>query len=52
MCSSDLVIPSVLSDTLNEVLAGFSTSEYGQFKSLLLRALDNVNRMNVEGESA
>ncbi|HTH95309.1 MAG TPA: MarR family transcriptional regulator [Rhodocyclaceae bacterium] len=49
---ADKVIPSVLSDTLNEVLAGFSTSEYEQFKSLLLRALDNANRMNEKGETA
>lgn len=49
---ADEVIPSVLSDTLNEVLAGFSVGEYEQFKSLLMRALDNVNRMNDEGEKA
>lgn len=48
---ADEVVPEVLSGVLNETLAGFSTAEYEQFKSLLQRALENVSRLEDE-ESA
>ena len=45
---ADVVVPEVLSGVLNETLAGFTTAEYEQFKSLLHRALENVRQL--EGE--
>jgi len=37
------VIPEVLSEVLNGMLAGFTTDEYEQFKKLVHKALDNLN---------
>lgn len=45
------VVPHVLADVLNAMLAGFSEAEVQQLKGLLLRLLDNTRRLR-EGDAA
>jgi len=45
------VVPEVLSGVLNETLAGFTASEYEQFKHLLQRALENTASFEEGGAS-
>ncbi|HWT54346.1 MAG TPA: MarR family transcriptional regulator [Rhodocyclaceae bacterium] len=49
---ADKVVPDVLAGVLNETLAGFSTAEYEQFKSLLQRALQNIGKLEDEGSAS
>lgn len=49
---ADEVVPTVLAGVLNETLAGFSSAEYEQFKTLLQRALTNARALDGEGSTS
>lgn len=49
---ADVVVPDVLSGVLNEMLTGFSADEHTQFKNMLVRALENMRAMEMEGSAS